>query len=132
VIIERRTVPGETATAVLEEIRELIEQLQSEDSSFRAEAKILLVRHPFEADSESPVVSAVERASEKVLGKRPAVSGQTPWMDSALLAEAGIDTVVIGPAGGGAHATEEWVDAESVVQLSRVLAQAVLEYCGAA
>ncbi len=132
VTIERRTVPGETETAILEEIRKLVDQLQSEDPSFRAEVRTLLVRDPFETDPHSPIVSAVMRASEKVLGQAPSVCGQTPWMDSALLARAGIDTAVIGPTGAGAHAAEEWVDAESVVQLSRILAQAVLEYCGAA
>jgi acetylornithine deacetylase/succinyl-diaminopimelate desuccinylase-like protein len=37
---------------------------------------------------------------------------------------------VIGPAGAGAHAAEEWVDLESVVQLAGVLAEAAIEYCG--
>ncbi|GBD32705.1 MAG: acetylornithine deacetylase [Gemmatimonadales bacterium] len=131
-IIERRTVPGETETEILEEIRELLGRLQSEDPSFRAEVKTLLVRDPFEADPNSPIVSAVAKAAEQTLGKPASFCGQTPWMDSALLARAGIDTVVIGPAGAGAHAAEEWVDAESVVQLSRILIQAALEYSGAA
>jgi len=38
------------------------------------------------------------------------VVGDTPWMDSAILAAAGVETVVCGPAGAGAHAAEEWVD----------------------
>jgi acetylornithine deacetylase len=42
-------------------------------------------------------------------------------MDSALLAGAGVDTVVVGPAGGGAHALEEWVDAASLVSLAELL-----------
>jgi acetylornithine deacetylase len=120
VLIERRTVPGETETAVLEEIRELIDQLQSEDPSFRAAARVELVRDPFETHPDSPVVAAVARAAERCLGRRASFCGQTPWMDSALLARAGIDTVVIGPAGAGAHAAEEWVDGDSVVQLSSI------------
>ena len=51
-------------------------------------------------------------------------------MDAALLAAAGVETVVIGPVGAGAHAAEEWVDLESVVQLAGVLAEAAMEYCG--
>ena len=49
-------------------------------------------------------------------------------MDSALLGEAGIDTVVMGPAGAGAHAREEWVDLESVSSLAHILAQTVMNY----
>jgi acetylornithine deacetylase len=40
-----------------------------------------------------------------------------------------VETVVIGPTGAGAHAAEEWVDVESVVQLAGVLVRATLEYC---
>jgi len=56
--------------------------------------------------------------------------GDTPWMDAALLAAAGVETVVIGPSGAGAHAAEEWVDVESVVKLAGILAEAAIEYCG--
>jgi acetylornithine deacetylase len=51
-------------------------------------------------------------------------------MDAALLSAAGVETVVIGPAGAGAHASEEWVDIESVEQLARILVLAALDYCG--
>jgi acetylornithine deacetylase len=42
-------------------------------------------------------------------------------MDAALFQAAGIDTVIIGPAGAGAHAAEEWVDISSVVRLADIL-----------
>jgi acetylornithine deacetylase len=51
-------------------------------------------------------------------------------MDSALLAGAGIETVVFGPHGAGAHAAEEWVDVESVVQTAEVLVATAREWCG--
>ena len=55
--------------------------------------------------------------------------GDTPWMDSALLAGAGIETVVFGPHGAGAHADEEWVDVESVVQTAEVLIETARAWC---
>jgi acetylornithine deacetylase len=51
-------------------------------------------------------------------------------MDSALLASAGVDTVVFGPSGGGAHAREEWVDVDSVIKTAAVLAGTAVSYCG--
>jgi di/tripeptidase len=36
---------------------------------------------------------------------------------------------VIGPAGAGAHAKEEWVDIASVEKLAQILAQAAVAYC---
>jgi len=37
-----------------------------------------------------------------------------------------------GAPGAGAHATEEFADIESVVQLARILAESALHYCGRA
>jgi acetylornithine deacetylase len=37
-----------------------------------------------------------------------------------------------GPLGGNLHAPDEWVDLESVRQVTRVLAAAALDWCGVA
>ena len=74
----------------------------------------------------------MRHAREVVTGDAAADVGDTVWMDAAILAGYGIDTVVIGPAGAGAHAAEEWVDVESVVKLAEILARAAIDYCGAA
>jgi acetylornithine deacetylase len=50
-------------------------------------------------------------------------------MDAALLQAAGIETVVIGPAGGGAHAAVEWVELESVAQIAAILAETAMDFC---
>jgi acetylornithine deacetylase len=71
----------------------------------------------------------VERATQQVLGRKVRQFGDTPWMDSALLSAAGVETVVIGPRGAGAHAAEEWVDVETVAQLAEILAHAAVDYC---
>ena len=73
---------------------------------------------------------AVDRAAAKVRGRPAAHIGDTPWMDAALLQAAGVETVVCGAAGAGAHADVEWVDVESVVQLAEILAEAAADYCG--
>ncbi len=51
-------------------------------------------------------------------------------MDAALLQAAGVETVVCGATGAGAHADEEWVELESVVKLAEILAETAREYCG--
>lgn len=51
---------------------------------------------------------------------------------AALLADAGIDTAVIGPAGAGAHAALEWVELDSVAKLALILARAAAAFCGRA
>jgi acetylornithine deacetylase len=50
-------------------------------------------------------------------------------MDAALLQAAGIETVVCGPAGAGAHADVEWVALDSVYSLAEILVRTATAYC---
>ena len=127
--IERRTVPGETEEQVLAEIRAITDALASEDETFRATVRPMLTRSSFEVDRNAPIVTAVLDAATNVLGSKPEVIGEPYWMDAALLSAVGIDTVVIGPAGAGAHALEEWVDLQSVQHVADILAKAATEFC---
>jgi len=52
------------------------------------------------------------------------VIGVPFWTDAALVAAAGIPTVLFGPAGEGAHAAVEWVDVSSL-ERCRVMYAAV-------
>ena len=134
--IERRTVPGEapgpgeTESQVVRELQEIVDRLSSADASFRATVRPYFVRDAFEVARDGAIVRAVGRAAKKILGREPEYIGDTPWMDAALLQAAGIETVVIGPAGGGAHAAVEWVELESVAQIAAILAEAAVDYCG--
>lgn len=127
--IERRTIPSETQAGVVAEIQHLIDRLAAADPSFKATCRSVLARGPFEVQPDAGIVRVVCQVAERVLGRTPPFCGQTPWMDSALLAAAGVPTVVIGPTGAGAHSAEEWVDTESVIQLAAILAGAAVEYC---
>ncbi|MBI2680249.1 MAG: ArgE/DapE family deacylase [Candidatus Solibacter usitatus] len=127
--IERRSVPGETEAQAMHEIQDIISRLSARDSSFHATAKAFFVREPFEVSPDAAIVKSVDRAATKVLGRPQPRFGDTPWMDAALLSAAGVETVVIGPHGAGAHAIEEWVDVESAVYLAEILVQAALDYC---
>jgi acetylornithine deacetylase len=130
--LERRTLPGETPSQVVAEIREIIDELSAADPTFRAAAKLLLARDAWEADANAPITRAVLEATTEVLGHEPERFGVAYWMDAALLAAAGIDVVVIGPTGAGAHAAEEWVELASVQQTAEILVRAAADFCGRA
>jgi acetylornithine deacetylase len=127
--IERRTIPGETEVQVLSEIQRIVDKLSESDRDFHATVRTFFVRDPFEVAPSAAIVKAVDSAANKVLGRRAAHFGDTPWMDSALLQAAGVETVVFGAMGAGAHADVEWVDLESVVKLAEILAEAAVDYC---
>jgi acetylornithine deacetylase len=127
--LERRTIPGETAEQVLQEIETVMEEARRADPSLRVTLEHLLTREPFETSPDGPLARAVLTALETARGRPAAVVGDTPWMDAAILAAHGVETVVCGPAGTGAHAAEEWVDLDSVERLAATLAGAAREYC---
>jgi acetylornithine deacetylase len=128
--IERRTIPGETEAQVMGELQAIVDKLSAADPSFKATIKTLLVRHSFEVSPKAPIVKALAHASTDLLVKQPPFVGRPFWMDSALLAAAGVDTVIMGPTGAGAHAKEEWVDLGSVQEMAHILAQTAMYYCG--
>jgi acetylornithine deacetylase len=128
--VERRTIPGETRAGIEAEFRAILDRLSAADPRFHARMEVLLVRDAFEAQHDSAIVSAVEQAANQVLGAAPARVGESFWMDSALLSAAGVDTVIIGPSGAGAHAAEEWVELHSLTKLAAILAQSAITYCG--
>ena len=127
--VERRTVPGETSAQAFAEIQAILDRLTTEDPSFRGSARTFFSRDPFEVDRDAPVVRSLAGALQLVSPGPPVFIGDTPWMDSALLAGTGIETVVFGPGGGGAHADVEWVEIDSMVLCAAVLAETAVAYC---
>lgn len=130
--IERRTLPGESDAAVERELTSMLEELKGDDPSLDVSLRMLLTRPPFEARAHSDLATALTAATTSSVGRAPRLIGQTPWMDSAILSAKGVDTLVFGPDGTGAHASEEWVDLDSVVTVARILAETAVTYCGAA
>ena len=127
--VERRTVPGETGEQALRDIQDLLDGLSDEDPAFDASCTLAFSRRPFESAADSAIANAVRAGGADVLGHAPPDAGQTFWTDAALLAEAGTETVVLGPVGDGLHTTEEWVDLDSVVALAEILARTARRYC---
>ena len=127
--IERRTIPGETVAQCTAELQSIIDELAAQDETFKATVTPTFWREPFEIDTDAPIVQSLARAMENRLKATPVHSGQTYWTDAALLAEAGIDSTLIGPIGDGLHTIEEWVDMQSVVDLAAILAETAVMFC---
>jgi acetylornithine deacetylase len=127
--VERRTIPGETPLQVEAEIEAVLGTIRQSDPAFLASVKTTFVRDSFEVAENSDIVQTLSSRSEALLGSAPEVVGAPMWMDSAVLAAAGIPTVVFGPGGDGAHAAIEWVDLEQVQQCSDVLLATIQDFC---
>ena len=127
--LERRTVPSETADSVAEEIEKIISRLSTEDSAFHASSRVMLVRNPWQADPRSQIVKTTAAAIEAVTGAPSATMTQTGWLDSALLGDVGIPTVICGPSGEGLHAEVESIDVTSLGTCTEIYAEIIRRFC---
>jgi acetylornithine deacetylase len=112
---ERRTLPGETAAEIEADLRA---------AAGDAEVRLLVSREPFEVDEGHELVRAVGAAAGT-----SGVIGVPFWTDAALVAAAGIPTVLFGPAGEGAHAAVEWVDVRSLDRCREVYGAVAAAFC---
>ncbi|GAA3994617.1 ArgE/DapE family deacylase [Deinococcus rubellus] len=126
--VERRTLPGETLADIEAEWQALLSPLRRA-TDFQAEQRVLMVRDAFGVSADAPIVQTLSQQAERVRGEVPTQIGLSFWMDSALLAGAGIPTVIFGPHGAGAHAAEEWVDLASVEQCREILTATLTAFC---
>lgn len=113
---ERRTLPGES-------IQDVEAQLKA--AAGDAEARVFVSRDPFEMDERHALVGTVAAAAQT-----EGVVGLPFWTDAALIAAAGVPTVLFGPVGAGAHAAVEWVDVGSLERCREVYAAVADAVCG--
>ena len=127
--LERRTLPGDTAASVAAELDALLDRCRAADPALVAEHRTLLVREPFEVPADAEIVATVGAAAAEVTGAARPVSGASYWADAAFIAAAGIPTVMFGPSGAGAHASEEWVSVDATEAVVRTLVATAQRIC---
>ncbi|MFE5671645.1 ArgE/DapE family deacylase [Agromyces sp. NPDC056523] len=130
VTVERRTIPGEDDATFARELSDIRDRIVRSDPEFRADIELTAHRGPFEADTDSAITAAVTGAFRDVAGREPTRRGEPFWTDCALLHDAGIDTVMFGVDGGGAHAAAEWVELASLHAVTDTLERAIRNYVG--
>ena len=126
---ERRTLPGESATAAYNEAVAILDMLRAADHEFDADAKAAFGRDAYEVDPASTLPADLARAARAV-GVAPRTVGMTFWTDAAILGGAGIPSVVYGPGGAGLHSTEEYVFVEDVCRCRDALVELARAFTG--
>ena len=108
----------------------LLSNISKDTPDFKyAEPPIVLSRPTQKVPFDHPLVQKIARLATRSLGYVPPVEGAATWSDAALLTQAGIPTIVFGPSGEGLHAKEEWVDVESIRQVSEILTGLAQDFC---
>jgi len=129
ILLERRTIPGESFDEIFKELKRIISTLSESNVNFSATIKNLICRDSFENDKKSKIISVLHNSVKESIGYEPSYIGHSWWEDSGLISNAGIDTVVFGPKGKGLHTENEWVDIQSLKDLSLTLLNTAINYC---
>lgn len=128
--IEHRLLPDEKPADILKLWQGSLAQISQDVPDFKATVSLDFARNGWEESPDSPIVQTMGQAYEKITGEKPLYEGMFGWLDSALIAEAGIPTVIFGARGAGAHAAVEYVQLEDVFICAEVMAEAVADWCG--
>jgi acetylornithine deacetylase len=128
--LERRTIPGESASAVVAEIRRACEVVRARRPSFAAEVKLLVTQGPSDVATDAPLVQELG-AALRSSGEQARIEGMSAWTDAAVLNEAGIPAVCFGPGDISlAHAAEEYIPLDEIDRATAVLGALASRWCG--
>jgi len=120
-LLERRTLPGESTETVVRELQEPLEALGERESDVRAWLDVTLDRPGTEVPTRSDLVQGLLEAATG-RGVATGVEGMTAWVDAAFLNEAGIPAVCYGPGSiEQAHTVDEWIDTAEIRSCADVL-----------
>jgi acetylornithine deacetylase len=126
--------PGEDADEVKNEVQQAVNDVAQGDewlSQYLPEVVWLERRaDAWEQDPNDPFVLAFKSAADKVLVPNAVISGATWGMDTRLAPYFNMPAISFGPNGGNIHGVNEYVDLESVIDCTKVLASFIMEWCG--
>lgn len=130
VSVERRTLPGESAAQVRQEMLDACERVRAARPEFRADVDVLFTQPPSDVASDAPLMRELGSLLER-RGLSITPRGMSAWTDAALLNEAGIPAICFGPGDMGlAHAAEESIEVAQVEQATDILAEFIPAWCG--
>ena len=87
---------------------------------------------PWQQDPEHPFVQTLLEASGEVYGQPSQLIGRASGLDSRFAPDFGMAAACTGPKGGNIHGIDEYVELDSVVDITKVVGLAMLKWCGVA
>ena len=127
--IERRTLPGETERAFLDELAVATAMVRNTHPDLSVDISITTSQSASDVSRDAPVMIGMLDALERErLPSR--IEGLSAWTDAALLNDAGIPAICFGPGDIAlAHSATEYVPIMEIDAATRVLTRFVHSWC---
>lgn len=120
-----RVLPGADAETVECLIREQLDAIPGMEYKLER----LLFVPAVEIPPQTDIVQILVRHTAALTGRQPTTLGCGPWNDGWMFISRGIPAICgFGPNGAGVHAPDEYVELDSLLTTTRILARAVVEY----
>jgi acetylornithine deacetylase len=127
---EQRILPGQTREDVEQVFHSIISQIKESDPEFDASVDVYFIRAPLSTPENETVIKSLKSAYRKHSGKEINHAGGPFWTDAALMSESGIPSILFGSIGEGFHGDIEYVEIDSLVGVTEIIIDTILDYCG--
>ncbi|NIM97918.1 MAG: ArgE/DapE family deacylase [candidate division Zixibacteria bacterium] len=127
-------VPGEKGKDVMKEVEETILNVAQKDPWLREYPPTIewygWDTEPWVQDENEPLIQSFLGSSGPVLGKSPDLNGFPGAYDTRFGSYFNTPAFVFGPKGENYHGPDEYVEIDSLITVTRVLAKFILDWCG--
>ena len=129
-------IPPQTMEEVRREVEDRIAATAQADPWLREHPPVVewfgWQAEPWRQEAGHPFVTTLAEAAAQVTGEQLPLVAATAGLDARFAGAFGIPAACIGARGGGMHGTDEYVEVESVIEATKILAATIVSWCGVA
>lgn len=130
VVIDRRTLPGETPESVTQEIQDIIDEVRREDPDIDATLQLMGSGNPFETSPDEKICRIAKKTLDE-MGMNSDFVGYEQVSDGRFFADKGIPTILIGPGiARRAHTPDEHLELDQYIDAIKVYALLAMNALG--
>jgi acetylornithine deacetylase len=127
-------VPGETLDEIRRMITSVVNEVAIRDPWLREHSPVIewpgWQDEAWYQDPGHPFVQTFKTAAEKALGREVEFIGRASGLDTRFSRHFGLAAACTGPRAANIHGLDEYVEIPSVIEVVRVLATMILNWCG--
>ncbi len=126
--------PAENADEVKQQVQQAIKRaMEGDEWLLQHPPQVIWYERqviPWEQSPNDPFILAFKSAADSTLKSDIEIAGATWGMDTRLAPYFNMPAISFGPNGGNIHGVDEYVDIDSVLDCTKVLAAFIMDWCG--